>query len=142
MDRAAMTKRDVLEHMLLDESIEPTDLPLSLLEDITNNFSENWEIGRGGFAVVYKGVLVNGIVAIKKMSHTHMHEKKFHQEIECLMKLKHGNVVRFLGYCADTQGKMESYNGKLVMADVQQRLLCFEYLPKGSLHDHLTSTII
>lgn len=30
------------------------NLPLSLLEAITNNFSDDQEIGRGGFAVVYK----------------------------------------------------------------------------------------
>jgi len=54
MDRAASTKRDVLERMLLDESVEPTDLPLSLLENITNGFSHDKRIGSGGFAVVYK----------------------------------------------------------------------------------------
>lgn len=138
MDHAASTKRDVLELMLLDESVEPTDLPLSLLEDITNNFSADKEIGRGGFAVVYKGMIRSGTIAVKKLSHTYMHEKKFHQEIECMMKVKHKNIVRFLGYCANTQGKMESFNGKLVMADVQQRLLCFEYVAKGSLRDQIT----
>jgi serine/threonine protein kinase len=54
------------------------------------------------------------------------------------MKIKHKNVVRFLGYCADTQGVMVSFNGKLVMAEVPQRLLCFEYLPRGTLHDYIT----
>jgi serine/threonine protein kinase len=72
----------------------------------------------------------------------HLHENKFHQEVECLMKAKHKNIVRFLGYCADTQGKMESYNGKLVMADVPQRLLCFEYLPKGTLQDYITGRVM
>jgi hypothetical protein len=33
---------------------------------------------------------------------------------------------------------MAKYNGKLVMADVQERLLCFEYLPKGNVHDYIT----
>jgi hypothetical protein len=54
MDRAAITKHDILEHMLLDESADPTDLPLSLLEYITSGFSDDKQIGRGGFAVVYK----------------------------------------------------------------------------------------
>jgi hypothetical protein len=54
MDRAASTKRDVLECMLFDESVEPTNLPLSLLEYITDGFSDDKQIGRGGFAVVYK----------------------------------------------------------------------------------------
>lgn len=43
-----------LERMLVDERTEPTNLPLSLLESITNNFSDNLQIGIGGFAVVYK----------------------------------------------------------------------------------------
>jgi serine/threonine protein kinase len=67
-----------------------------------------------------------------------MDETKFHREIECLMQVKHANVVRFLGYCADRQGNMEKYEGKLVMADVHQRLLCFEYIPKGSLDKYIT----
>jgi hypothetical protein len=46
--------KDDLERMLLDGSAEPTYLPLSLLEDITNCFSDAQQIGSGGFAVVYK----------------------------------------------------------------------------------------
>lgn len=37
----------------------------------------------------------------------------------------------------DTQGSADKFNGKFVMADVQQRLLCFEYLPNGSLDKHI-----
>ena len=40
--------------MLCDETAEPKALPLSLLEEITGDFSDEQEIGRGGFAVVYK----------------------------------------------------------------------------------------
>jgi hypothetical protein len=45
---------DHIELMLLDETVEPSDMPLSFLTAITNNFSEDQTIGRGGFAVVYK----------------------------------------------------------------------------------------
>jgi len=123
--------------MLFDENIEPKALPLSLLKEITGGFSE--EIGRGWFAVVYKGVLDNGaFIAVKKLSNTYMYEKEFHREVECLIKVKHKNVVRFIGYCVDSQGKAARYNGKFVMADVQQRLLCFEYLPYGTLDNYIT----
>ncbi|VAH55155.1 unnamed protein product [Triticum turgidum subsp. durum] len=54
------------------------------------------------------------------------------------MRVKHKNVVRFLGYCADRQGSMATYNGKLVMADIHQRLLCFEYIPKVGLDKYIT----
>ncbi|KAM3277732.1 hypothetical protein ACQJBY_045558 [Aegilops geniculata] len=127
-----------LELMLLDETADPKALPLSLLKDITNDFSNDRQIGRGGFAVVYKGVLESGTVAVKRLSDMCMDEKKFHGEVQCLMKARHKNIVRFLGYCADTQGNMLSYNGKLVMADVRQRLLCFEYMSKGSLRDYIS----
>lgn len=54
MDREASNKLKLLEHMLDDTSAGPTDLPLSLLTEITNNFSHDQEVGKGGFAVVYK----------------------------------------------------------------------------------------
>jgi hypothetical protein len=54
MDGKDSTAHNILEHMLLDECANPKRLPLSLLEAITNNFSNKREIGRGGFAVVYK----------------------------------------------------------------------------------------
>jgi hypothetical protein len=54
MDQEASTSHDLLERMLLDESVEPTNLPLSLLQYITNRFSPDNQIGSGGFAVVYK----------------------------------------------------------------------------------------
>ncbi|KAM3393432.1 hypothetical protein ACQJBY_014240 [Aegilops geniculata] len=138
MDHQSSTTQSDLERMLFDETAEPKALPLSLLAEITNGFSDKQKIGEGGFAVVYQGMLQNGKVAVKRLSNTHMYEKEFHREVECLMMVKHKNVVRFLGYCADTQGSMERYNGKFVMADVQQRLLCFEYLPNGSLDKYIT----
>ncbi|KAF7105395.1 hypothetical protein CFC21_106208 [Triticum aestivum] len=81
--------------------------------------------------------LENGTIAVKRMFNTHMHEREFNREIECPMQVKHKNIARFLGYCADTQGRMEIYNGQFVMADVQQRLTCFEYIPNGSLDEYI-----
>jgi serine/threonine protein kinase len=169
MERKASIARSDLHKLLVDETAEPKALPLSLLEDITDGFSDDQEIGRGGFAVVYKvveymhgtsvsvlithlemltpmsdmqGILGDRVVAVKRLSNAFMDEMKFHREIECLMQVKHKNVVRFLGYCADRQGNMERYNGKLVMADVHQRLLCFEYIPKQGLDKYITGTTI
>ena len=48
----------MLVSILRDESAEPTTLDLSLLEDITNNFSTEQEIDQGGFGMVYKVLLV------------------------------------------------------------------------------------
>ncbi|XP_048533775.1 probable serine/threonine-protein kinase PBL5 [Triticum urartu] len=140
MDTKISTRHKVdLEHMVLDESAEPTYLPLSLLQEITDSFSDDQQIGSGGFAVVYKGTVGKGMVAVKKLSITiDMHENKFHREVECLMKAKHKNIVRFLGYCSDTQGMVGDYDGKFVMADLRNWVLCFEYIPKGSLDKYIT----
>ncbi|CAN6242180.1 unnamed protein product [Urochloa humidicola] len=136
MDFEAST---LLEGMLLNECAEPMDLPISLLKSITRDFSDDLCIGRGGFGAVYKGSLQNGgIVAVKKLSSKFdMDETKYHREILCLLRVRHKNIVRFLGYCANTHGKMSPYEGNIVMADVRHRLLCFEYLRKGSLHDYI-----
>jgi coatomer subunit beta' len=48
----------LLERMLNDKNVEPTNIPMSLLKSITNNFSDDQKIGCGGFAVVYKVPLV------------------------------------------------------------------------------------
>jgi serine/threonine protein kinase len=64
-------------------------------------------------------------------------EKEFSREVECLMKVRHKNIVRFLGYCFNNQGTAAKNNGKFIFAEKQQRLLCFEYLPKGSLQDYI-----
>lgn len=130
-----------LESMVIDESAEPKALPLSLLDEITCGFSEKQEIGRGGFAVVYEGSLLNVTVAVKKLTNLHMRdapEVEYNREVECLMRVKHKNIVRFLGYCADTQGSIARFNERIVMADVQNRLLCFEYVPNRSLRDYIT----
>lgn len=52
----------------------------------------------------------NETVAVKRLSTTFdMQENKFHKEVEGLMKAKHKNIVRFLGYCSDTQGQIVDY---------------------------------
>ncbi|KAJ1274385.1 hypothetical protein BS78_05G057900 [Paspalum vaginatum] len=141
MDREA-AKCTYSEKMLVDANIEPTDLPLSLLESITSNFSEDKKIGSGGFSVVYEGLLQNGsVVAVKRLSQAiDLDEKNFNQEVSSLIRVKNKNIVRFLGYCADTQGKVEKYDGKMVMADMRQRLLCFEFLPNGGLDKHINDS--
>jgi hypothetical protein len=86
-----------------------------------------------------QGMVGKGMVAVKKLSNTFvLHENKFHEEVRCLLNAKHKNIVRFLGYCAETQGKMQKFEGKLVMADQRNWLLCFEYVCKGSLDKHIT----
>lgn len=48
-----------------------------------------------------------GTVAVKKLLNTIcMDDNQFQKDCSCLMRVRHKNIVRFLGYSADTQGKM------------------------------------
>jgi hypothetical protein len=86
-----------------------------------------------------QGLLRNGTVAVKKLlDFVDFDDQKFIREIDCLMRVKHKNIIRFLGYCSDTQGKLFSFDGKIVMAECRQRFLCFEYASGGSLENYIT----
>jgi hypothetical protein len=133
-DQAADFK--TLEGILGDSNANPARLSYPFIKSITKDFSE--EIGRGGFGVVYMGHLGARRVAVKKLSILQgFSDKLFLDEINCLIKTKHDNVVRFLGYCSDSHGELVSSDRSHVMAEVHQRLLCFEYVPNGNLEKHL-----
>lgn len=126
--------------MLCDKKGKPLSLKQHLLERITNNFSEDNLVGRGGYGEVYKGVLEDGFVAVKKLySYIAIEDEPFHREVDCLMNIRHHNIVLFVGYCAETQEVVVRQEGKHIFAEKRERLLCFEYLHNGSLHKHLTA---
>ncbi|TVU26829.1 hypothetical protein EJB05_29394, partial [Eragrostis curvula] len=138
MDYDAYDEWNFLGRMLMDENAEPTNLPLSLIKSITNNFSYDMEIGRGGFSTVYMGVLQNGMVAVKKLtSAIDVDDKLFEREFVSMMRVRHKNIVRLLGYCADTQGRVSNFNGKNVLVEERQRFLCFEFMPGGALDKYI-----
>lgn len=63
----------LLDSRLRDTNAEPTDLPLSLLKEITKNFSDKLEIGRGGFGVVYRVGVTNHFLPHSVMSVNPLH---------------------------------------------------------------------
>ncbi|XP_037455855.1 cysteine-rich receptor-like protein kinase 29 [Triticum dicoccoides] len=127
---------EALELVFNDASSEPMKLSYGLLRSITDNFSN--EIGCGGFGLVYMGYLRNGKVAVKKFSNPHaLPDKQFLSEITCIQKAKHQNIVRFIGYCSEMHGELLVHNGENVMAEVQKKLLCFEYVPNGDIRQYL-----
>ncbi|CAN6219470.1 unnamed protein product [Urochloa humidicola] len=134
------SRHDNLEAVLQDQSAEPCDLRLQYLIDITDNFSSKRELGRGGFGVVYKGTLPNGtMVAVKNLvSIADVQDKQFKNEVDNLMRVRHQNIVRFVGYCYETWMKYMEYNGKHIFAEIPQKLLCFEYMPNGSLDRYIS----
>nr|AAP53726.1 hypothetical protein LOC_Os10g27090 [Oryza sativa Japonica Group] len=75
------------------------------------------------------------MIAVKKLLEIHMlKDDKFQNEVTFLMDLKHPNIVRFTGYCAESRWEVLQVNGKkYVMVEMPRRLLCFEYLHNKSL---------
>ncbi|KAH0733876.1 hypothetical protein KY285_009583 [Solanum tuberosum] len=100
-------------------------ISFQVLRQVTNNFSEENILGRGGFGVVYKGELHDGTkIAVKRMESGAMGTKgmnEFQAEIAVLTKVRHRHLVALLGSCV---------NGN-------ERLLVYEYMPQGTLSQHL-----
>ncbi|KAK4489899.1 hypothetical protein RD792_000546 [Penstemon davidsonii] len=90
---------------------------------VTQNFREANLIGEGGFGSVYKGRLESGpIVAVKQLNLEGLQgNQEFIVEVLMLSLLHHPNLVNLIGYCADGD----------------QRLLVYEFMPMGSLENHL-----
>ncbi|XP_071698513.1 probable serine/threonine-protein kinase PBL21 [Rutidosis leptorrhynchoides] len=89
----------------------------------TQNFRDSNLIGEGGFGSVFKGRLESGkLVAVKKLNLNGLQgNQEFIMEVLMLSLLRHSNLVTLTGYCTDGD----------------QRLLVYEYMPLGSLEDHL-----
>ncbi|KAK8699642.1 hypothetical protein V6N13_115725 [Hibiscus sabdariffa] len=100
-------------------------ISIQVLRGVTNNFSEDNVLGRGGFGTVYKGELHDGTkIAVKRMEFGVVSEKglsEFKSEIAVLTKVRHRNLVTLLGYCLDGN----------------ERLLVYEYMPQETLSRHL-----
>ncbi|KAF8041612.1 hypothetical protein BT93_A0266 [Corymbia citriodora subsp. variegata] len=73
----------------------------------TNDFSEEYCIGIGGFGSVYKAVLASGqIVAVKKLNAPEsgnipaINHQSFENEIRVLTEVRHRNVIKLHGFCS------------------------------------------
>lgn len=90
------------------------------LERATDHFSSDREIGRGAFGIVYKAVIGDKVLAVKKLQKDKFSEQ-FLNEVSILSTLRHRNLMKLEGYCFHSQGTM----------------LCYEYLSDGTLQDRL-----
>lgn len=89
----------------------------------TNNFSRDRLLGVGGYGEVYKGVLDDGtVVAVKcaKLGNTKGTDQVLN-EVRILCQVNHKSLVRLLGCCVE----------------LEQPLMVYEYIPNGTLLDHL-----
>ncbi|KAF8018813.1 hypothetical protein BT93_H3649 [Corymbia citriodora subsp. variegata] len=112
--------------------IEKTEVfSLSELVAATNGFSPENKIGSGSFGAVYMGKLADGRLVAIKRGKTYMRTKKvqekenaFGSELVVLSRLNHKHLVGLVGFCQDED----------------ERLLVYDYMSNGSLHDHLHNT--
>ncbi|MDD0148633.1 protein kinase, partial [Shigella flexneri] len=78
---------------------------LHVLRNVTSDFAPEYELGRGGFGVVYKGQLEDGkYIAVKRMVVGAICNKaldEFQSEITVLSKVRHRNLVSLLGYSVE-----------------------------------------
>ncbi|KAK6928273.1 Protein kinase domain [Dillenia turbinata] len=99
----------------------------------TRNFRPDSLLGEGGFGCVFKGwIEENGTapvkpgtgltVAVKTMNHDGLQgHKEWLAEVNLLGDLLHPHLVKLIGYCIEDD----------------QRLLVYEFMPRGSLENHL-----
>ncbi|KAK4437643.1 Serine/threonine-protein kinase-like protein ACR4 [Sesamum alatum] len=97
------------------------------LERATGGFKEESLVGKGSFSCVFKGVLKDGTtVAVKRAiisPDMKKNSKEFHTELDLLSRLNHAHLLNLLGYCEEGG----------------ERLLVYEFMANGSLHQHLHS---
>ncbi|KAJ1255638.1 hypothetical protein BS78_K176600 [Paspalum vaginatum] len=106
------------------------------LSRLTGGFAEEKKIGCGSFGSVYRARLPDGReVAIKRAERCGGSagggggrrrrrfdaERAFRAELRLLSRVNHRNLVQLLGFCEERG----------------ERILVFEFMPHGALHDHL-----
>ncbi|KAL2548833.1 Wall-associated receptor kinase-like 20 [Forsythia ovata] len=93
------------------------------IKKATNHFSKDLLLGAGGYGEVYQGILEDGtVVAVKcaKLGNTKGTDQVLN-EVRILCQVNHKSLVRLLGCCVE----------------LEQPLLVYEYVPNGTLFDHL-----
>ncbi|KAJ9708244.1 hypothetical protein PVL29_000348 [Vitis rotundifolia] len=98
--------------------------PYTELEEATNYFDPDREIGDGGFGTVYHGQLRDGReVAVKRLYESNYRRvERFMNEVQILTRLRHRNLVSLYG-CTSRHSR--------------ELLLVYEFIPNGTVADHL-----
>ncbi|CAM6097107.1 unnamed protein product [Calypogeia fissa] len=126
---AAQLDRYKIEEGLLEKG-HPQNFKYGALSSATKGFSSSELLGTGGFGSVYKGKLVlkwddkPTEIAVKRISSTSSQgAQEFLAEVRIIGQAQHRNLVRLLGWCHE--------RGEL--------LLVYDYMPNGSVDQHLFS---
>ncbi|MCO5559724.1 hypothetical protein L7F22_013325 [Adiantum nelumboides] len=103
------------------------------LRSCTRNFRPDSLLGQGGFGRVFKGYIDEQtylptragqgmMIAVKKLNLEGLQgHKEWLAEVHFLGALHHPNLVKLIGFCAEDD----------------HRLLVYEFMPRGSLENHL-----
>jgi serine/threonine protein kinase len=88
----------------------------------SENFSDRYIIGSGGYGTVYKAQLQGErLVAVKKLHQTeeeNSDKKRFLSEIEVLTTIQHRSIVKLYGFCSHPAYKF----------------IVYDYIDRGNLH--------
>jgi hypothetical protein len=110
------------KHQELDEELDFDQLPgmtmrysFENLKECTGDFRK--KLGEGGFGTVFEGKIGEERVAVKRLEGARQGKKEFFAEVETIGSIEHINLVRLIGFCAEKS----------------ERLLVYEYMPRGSL---------
>ncbi|EOA18105.1 hypothetical protein CARUB_v10006563mg [Capsella rubella] len=117
-----ITTRDVVA--MNKESTNNIEAECFTFRELATSFRQEFLTGEGGFGRVYKGKLekTGQVVAVKQLDRNGLQgNREFLEEIFRLSLLHHPNLANLIGYCLDGD----------------QRLLVYEFMPLGSLEDHL-----
>ncbi|KAL4587721.1 hypothetical protein LXL04_000595 [Taraxacum kok-saghyz] len=103
------------------------------LKTATRNFRPDSVLGEGGFGSVFKGWIdehtfaatkpgTGLVIAVKKLhQESFQGHREWLAEVDYLGQFSHPNLVKLIGYCLEDE----------------QRLLVYEFMPRGSLENHL-----
>ncbi|KAJ7980853.1 Protein kinase [Quillaja saponaria] len=106
---------------------------LSNLKMATRNFRPDSVLGEGGFGSVFKGWIdehsfaaakpgTGMVIAVKKLNQDGFQgHREWLAEVNYLGQLSHPDLVKLIGYCLEDE----------------HRLLVYEFMPRGSLENHL-----
>ncbi|KAJ6296387.1 hypothetical protein OIU77_005601 [Salix suchowensis] len=132
--------KDAIRGKNVPEDVDLPALPSKLevftleqLKEATLNFRNDMILGKGGFGIVYKGLLKEKVpfmrsrklrIAVKKLSSDSKQGlRQWQTEVGFLAKLSHPNIVKLLGCCQEEENR--------------ELLIVYEFMEKGSLNYHL-----